>query len=114
MPFVMELQPGGFVPAVRCDHCGNSVSAETGLILWSIDSPRAIGGAPVFVVCDQDCADALAARSPESQLAAIALDAYLVTLVQDSLEIDADAVREREELAWAIERTRDEVDQALD
>lgn len=114
MPFVMELQPEGFVPAVRCDHCGDSVTAETGLILWSIDSPLAIGGAPVFVVCDQDCADALAARYPESQLAAIALDAYLVTLVQDSLEIDADAVREREELAWAIERTRDEVDQALD
>ncbi len=114
MPFVMELQPQGFVPAVRCDHCGNHVTAETGLILWSIDSPLAIGSAPVFIACDQDCADALTARYPESQFAVIALDAYLVTLVEDSLEIDADAVREREELAWTIEHTRDEVDQVLD
>ncbi|MCX7624252.1 MAG: hypothetical protein N2Z82_10950 [Thermomicrobium sp.] len=114
MPFVMDLRPEGFVPAVRCDQCGELVVAETGLVLWSIDAPLALGGAPVLVVCDRECADALSARYPDAQFAALALDTYLVTLVEDSLEIDAEAVRERDDLAWAIERTRDEVDQALD
>jgi hypothetical protein len=114
MPFVMELQPEGFVPAVRCDHCGESVTAETGLVLWSIDVPASLSAAPILVACDQDCADALAARYPESQFAILALDTYLVTLVEDSLSIDADAVRQRDALAWAIEQTRDEVDQALE
>jgi hypothetical protein len=114
MPFVMDLRPEGFVPAARCDQCGELVTAETGLVLWSLDSPLAFGGSPVFIACDQECADALTARYPESQFAALALDSYLVTLVEDELEIDADAVRQRDELAWAIERTRDEVDQALD
>lgn len=114
MPFVMELRAEGFVPSVLCDHCGTPISAETGLVLWSLDPPAALGAVPVLVACDQDCADALTARYAEAQFAAIALDTYLVTLVEDTLDIDADAVREREALAWAIERTRDEVDQALD
>ncbi len=114
MPFVMHLQSEGFVPAVRCDQCGDLVSAGTGLVLWSIDAPAEFGSVPVLVACDQECADALSARYPETSLAALALDTYLVVLLEDTLEIDPEAVRQREELAWAIERTLDETDQALD
>ncbi|MCS7257542.1 MAG: hypothetical protein RMJ05_05375 [Thermomicrobium sp.] len=114
MPFVMDLRPEGFVPAARCDQCGELVTAETGFVLWSLDPPAALGGSPVFVACDQECADALIARYPQLQFAALALDTYLVVLTEDELAIDSEAVREREELAWTLERTRDEVDQALD
>lgn len=114
MPFVMELTSDGFVPAVRCDHCGAAVTAETGLVLWSLDPTPALGYRPVLVACDSDCADSLAARHPDTEWATLALDTYLVILLEDSLEIDAESVRERDALAWAIEQTRDEVDQALD
>lgn len=114
MPFIMELTPEGFQPSICCDHCGDSVTAETGLVLWSLDPPAAVHYSPLFVVCGQECADALSARYQETDWAVLALDTYLVVLIEDILGIDSEAVRHREALAWAIERTRDETDQVLD
>jgi hypothetical protein len=108
MPFVMSRRGDAFVPDVRCDQCGELAPAETGLVLWLLRSgTRTRPAESVLVACGEECADRLASRHRLGELAGVALDAYIASLVH-YLEIDPRAVLEREETARALEQTRDQ------
>ncbi len=108
MPFVMTLRDDAFVPDVQCDNCGQAAPAETCLVLWPLRTgKRAKPARPVLVACGESCADALASRHAREELAGVALDAYLASLIH-YLGIDPEAVLEREETARALEQTRDQ------
>lgn len=108
MPFVMTRRDDAFVPDVRCDNCGQAAPAQAGLVLWPLRSgKRGKATQPVLVACSEGCADALANRQATDELAGVSLDAYLASLIH-YLEIDPQAVLEREETARALEQTRDQ------
>lgn len=108
MPFTMTLNEDAFVPDARCDHCGRPVPGDTGLVLWSLSSGAGMAGdRPVLLACGEGCAEALAGGQAHGELAGVALDAYLTSLLH-TLGIDPAAVLEREARARALEQTRDQ------